>query len=579
MKYINYFTLISLYLVWGFTDAPNRPTQGYPQDYFMSPVNHALELTGNFGELRPNHFHTGLDIRPAKTGESEPVFAAAEGYISRIQIEPSGYGNLLEITHPNGFTSVYAHLERFNDDISTYTKENQYQQESFQVELFPTPNQFYVKKGQQIGMMGNTGGSQGMHLHFEIRDAASGRPLNPLLFGIYVADQKPPTFYELRAYFLNGNNESYGSRSFSLRDKKGNYTIQNDTLTIPAERVGLGIRVYDEMDALDNKNGIFGFEQYLDDALSYAYNFETVAFTESRYLNAHLDYRAWKRSNTYLNRCYRLPGNKLSIYKNSLNDGVIALASDHPTKVELRTKDVMGNEAKLVFWLQRSENLELPTAAPYSQVFEYQKENDFQNNEMALHLPEGCLYENVYFQYDMTQDASNAVYSPTHHLHQDYVPLHKGGTLKIRPSGPIYDELRSKYFVAYYDHDGDISSCGGTWEGDMLKIKAYSFGDYCVMLDTIAPSIKPISFKSDLKNASKMSFRVKDNLDNARGAEGISFRATVDGAWILMEYDPKYNSITHRFSNNKISAGEHQLKIVVKDNRANVRVFESLFTR
>jgi hypothetical protein len=579
MKYATYFTLLSLYLICGFTDAPNAPTQGYPQDYFMSPVGHAIELTGNFGELRPNHFHTGLDIRPAKTGNSEPIFATAEGYISRIQIEPSGYGNLLEITHPNGFTSVYAHLDRLNDDIATYTKENQYQRESFQVELFPTPNQFYVKKGQQIGMMGNTGGSQGMHLHFEIRDAASGRPLNPLLFGIYVADQKPPTFYELRAYFLNGNNESYGSRSFSLRDKKGNYTIQNDTMTIPAERVGLGIRVYDEMDALDNKNGIFAFEQYLDDALSYAYNFETVPFNESRYINAHLDYRAWKRANTYLNRCYRLPGNKLSLYKNSINDGVISLSTDHPTKVELRTKDVMGNEAKLTFWLQRSESIELPTAAPYSQVFEYQKANDFQNNEMALHLPEGCLYENVYFQYDMTQGASSAVYSPTHHLHEDSTPLHKGGELKIRPSGPVYDELRSKYFLAYYDHSGDVSSCGGTWDGDMLKIRAYAFGDYCVMLDTVAPSIKPISFKTDLKNASKMSFRVKDNFDNARGAEGISFRATVDGAWILMEYDPKYNSITHRFDNTKISAGEHQLKIVVKDNRANVRVFESLFMR
>jgi Peptidase family M23 len=579
MQRIFILFFFSLCLVWGFT-SPSTPTaQGYPQGYFMSPVGHAIELTGNFGELRPNHFHTGLDIRPAKSGESEPIFAAAEGYISRIQIEPSGYGNLLEITHPNGFTSVYAHLDRINDDLNNYTKENQYQRESFQVELFPTPNQFPIQKGQQIGMMGNTGGSQGMHLHFEIRDAASGQPLNPLLFGIYVADNKAPIFYEMRAYFLNANNESYGSRSFSLRDKKGNYTIQNDTLTIPAERIGLGIRTYDEMDALDNKNGIFSFEEYLDSTLSFGYNFETIAFNESRYVNAHLDYRAWKRSNTYLNRCYRLPGNKLSLYKNAINDGVITLPPNRPVKVELRTKDVAGNEAKLLFWLQRSESLEFPSPAAYSQVFDCEKTNDFSNNEMALHLPEGCLYENLYFKYDMTQGASSAVYSPTHHLHEDYVPMHKGGELKVRPSGPIYEALRSKYFLAYYDHNGDVSACGGTWEGEMLKIKTYAFGDYCVMLDTIAPSIKPISFKTDLKNASKMSFRIKDNFENARGAEGIGFRATVDGAWILMEYDPKSNSITHRFDNKKIGIGEHQLKIVVKDNRENVRVFESLFTR
>ena len=202
--------LFSLFLIviiaFSFTESGKR---SYPQNYFRSPVDHHIKLSGTFGELRPNHLHAGIDIK-AKNGKiGQPLYATADGYVSRIKVQSGGYGNVLYINHPNGYTSVYAHLHEFPKAIAKYVKEFQYRRQSFEVEIFPEAERFRFKQGEVVGKLGLSGRSFGPHLHFEIRDTKTEKPINPLLFGIQVADNIAPKLHKLKAYFLNDKFENY----------------------------------------------------------------------------------------------------------------------------------------------------------------------------------------------------------------------------------------------------------------------------------------------------------------------------------------------------------------------------------
>ncbi len=545
----------------------------YPQDYFRSPVNKTIRLSGTFGELRPNHFHAGIDIK-GKVGEQ--LFAVADGYVSRIKVQAGSYGNALYINHPNGYTSVYAHLQKFPKAIANYVKQEQYNRNSFDVDLYPTANQFAFLKGEEVGRLGVSGRSFGPHLHFEIRETDSEVPINPLLFGIHVTDTRRPKLHELKVYHLNDKLETTKTQKHNLIDLGKSYKIKGDTLMIAAWRAGFGLKAYDLMNGASNWNGIYSLDVYKDDEPVYNFEMEAISFSETRYINAHLDYEEQVAHKSYFNRCYKLPGNRLSIYKQEKEQGVITLHKGKASKITMVAKDVEGNTSKLEFWVKRAEVTasESPT---FNYILPYNEDNIIQNNAFYLFFPKGALYENLYLQYHTSSDKSHNVYSAVHHLNDFKTPIHQYFDIAIQPY-TIPEHLRSKAFIAYCGKGNKVKTCGGKWRDGKLWSKAQKMGDYSIMIDDVKPTIKPIHFSGNMNGYSRMSFEIKDNFEAAKNVEYLSFNATVDGRWVLMEYDSKKDLITHKFDGS-IEKGEHLLRLEVADSRGNIRVFERTFIR
>lgn len=547
----------------------------YPQNYFRSPITYTLRLAGTFGELRPNHFHAGLDIKSPNGAIGATIVAAADGHISRIIRGPYGFGNALFVEHPNGYTTVYGHLHEFTPPIEAYVKNMQYQEQSYEVDIRPPADLFPVLQGEQIAIMGNTGASAGPHLHFEIRETASGKPANPLLFGLKVTDNTAPRMHQLRVYQLNEQHEAISAKTYKLLHSGNNYRLE-DTLEVNAFHAGFGLSVYDHMDDVPNWNGIYALSMYVNDSLAYRFRADAFSFDESRYLNAHLDYREQRTNGTYFHRTYILPGNKLSLYEHSQNGGVVHLQPNQAASIIILAEDKNGNTSRLQFWV-RQRGIPSPKQQGYTYFLPYGEESLIDNGSLYLHFPEGIFYENIYLKYRFTIDHSDHVYSAMHHIHEPLTPVHHPFEIALRPT-TLPEELRSKAFVAYCNKNGNVTNMGGEWKSDRLFAKSSTFGDYCILVDEVKPTIRPLNLKRDMKAAKSMTFKIYDNFYTGGSAKDLSYRATVDGQWIMLEKDGKTGILTYHFD-EKIPPGEHQLRVVATDAVGNEAVFEAAFVR
>jgi len=439
----------------------------YPQDYFRSPVDRAIFLSGTFGELRPNHFHAGIDIKAYNGKVGQPLYAAAEGYVSRIKVSAGGYGNVLYINHPEGYTTVYAHMYKFEDRIAKYVKQEQYNKKTFEIELFPEQDKFVFNKGDVIGKLGTSGRPFGPHLHFEVRDSRTEKPINPLLFGFEVRDNIPPKLHQLKTYFLNNKLNTINTKTYNLiKLSSRKYKIKGDTLNLGAWRVGFGIKAYDHMNGASNWNGVYKTEMFQDDELAYNYEMETFAFSESRYINAHLDYEEQVSKKSYFNRCFRLPGNKLSIYEEGASKGLIKLSNKKATKITMDVSDAEGNGAVLEFWVKRG-NVKEPVSESFNYVLPHNEENVIDNTSVRVHFPLGTFYEDLYLKYRTSRDDSQHVYSLVYHIHDYKTPVHKYYDIAIEPES-LPEELRSKAFIAYCGKDHEVENTGGKWKDGKL---------------------------------------------------------------------------------------------------------------
>jgi hypothetical protein len=549
----------------------------YPQNYFRSPVRHTIKLAGTFGELRPNHFHAGIDIKSSKGSVGDDLLAAADGYVARIKVRAGGYGNALYIKHPNGYTTVYAHMHTFTDELNDFVKKNQYSRKSYGVDLYPSAGQFKFKKGERIGVLGNSGSSQGPHLHFEIRDSSNDRPLNPLLFGFEMLDNVPPKMHQIKIYHLNDKRETLDSKVMDLTKKSTGYVVSGDTISIGAWRVGFALKVYDHHNGVKNWNGIYSLEMLVDDQPFFDFKMEELSFSQTRYINAHMDYMEREKNKAYFNRCYDLPGNRLSIYGNQVDKGILKLYEKKTQKVTMLAKDASGNASKLEFWVKRKEVATTRNAPSFNYTFPYNQENSLNRDNLSLYFPKGSFYENLYFKYEI-QGTDNTYYAPFHCLHNFETPVHKYFTIGIKPSAPIPAALKNKAYIAYLNKKGNIENCGGKWKNGKLTTQVRQLGEYSIRVDKTAPLITPISFSNNMKGYNKMVFKIKDDLPTGGKASGVKVKATVDGQWILLVHDGKKDKYIHEFD-GRIQPGEHTLKIVATDNRGNTEVLERTFVR
>ncbi|NAS11357.1 M23 family metallopeptidase [Poritiphilus flavus] len=541
----------------------------YPRDAFRSPLDIPLVLAGTFGELRSNHFHAGIDIKTQQR-QGLPIYAIAEGTVTRIKISHWGYGKALYIAHPNGYTSVYAHLQKFSPEIEAYVKKIQYQKKSYEVEMFPDFGELKVSKDQVIAFTGNTGGSSGPHLHFEIRSSVSEKPTNPLLYGLEVRDATNPILTKVFAYPLSRNaqvNQSSQKVQVNFR-KQSNGTFLADKV-YAAGTIGFAIGTYDRQDLAANRNGVYGVQQIVNGKVYTDYDFESFSFSESRYINTLIDYEHFGKSKQRLQRCFKAPGNRLSIYNELYNDGKIAIQEGMTYQVEIRIRDLDDNMIKLMIPVEGKRGaLKVPKENPESADFIVAKKpNNFDLGVAKVYFPANTFYDDFYIDLKKGSDTIT--------IHNNSVPAHRNFTITFDTS-KYSEEERKELFIARLDRKLKPNYATTFKRGEVFTTRTRNLGTYTLAKDTIPPKVYAKNFKEKqwLNNYRYLSLHISDDLS------GIdSYAATVNGEWILMEYEPKTRTITYNFDDIILDKKQCTLKVVVKDNVGNSTTFTSSFYR
>lgn len=545
-----------------------------PKSYFRSPVDIPITLSGTFGEPRSTHFHSGLDIK-TQGREGLPIYAIADGYVSRIKISPWGFGHALYIKHPNGYESVYAHLSRYNDEIADVARSVQYQQQSFEIEYYPDPGVYTVTKGDVIAYSGNSGSSGGPHLHFEIRDSLE-RPYNPLLFGYQVTDSRPPAVHNIGFYRMDGLRFLTDNKVMSVSSAGSHLSVSGGAvIKLNTEKLGLAVHSYDQLNGAANKNGIYAIELYDGDELIYHYRMDRFAFTETRYVHCHMDAKERDQNGRSMHRCFSLPGNELSTYPTVKEKGLVDLSDGRIHELRIEVKDFSGNSSSVKLRTQFDSESDFfnPDMLTYDYVLPHNQDNTINRGGIFIDIPEGTLFDTLHLAITSREATSNSVFSKVYTIGDPFVPAFDWFELALEFDPREFKMDPSKVFLVHQDHNGRIKGRGGYFEGGMIHGEIREFGLFFLMADTTAPVLKPINIY-DGKNVSgqrRIDFQVTDNLSGLD-----KYLARIDGVWALLEYNPKRNKLSYPISPD-LKQGEHKLVIDLYDERQNLSTYSTKF--
>ena len=552
-------------------------SKNHPSDYFRPPLGTPLYLSGTFGELRSNHFHSGIDI---KTGgvEGKNVYAVADGYVSRIKISTGGYGKALYITHPNGYVSVYGHLQKYNDEIQEFVITYQYEKERFTVEMFPVKDRIKVKKGDVIAVSGNTGGSFGPHLHFEIREEANQHPVNPLLFkSIKIKDYYRPKILEVALYpvdenaAINGKNDTVFYTVSGWGDE--HYLSGNPEITASG-RISFGIRTHDLMNDIPNKNGVYTIEMLLDTTQVFGLKMDDFSFSTTRYINSLIDYAYYKKKKRRVVRTEIDTNNRLNTYRNVVSNGIVEFTDSLIYKVKYIVEDIYGNSSQLQFEINSVVNESFPKKSAGKEqtgvYFDYAKQHKIAEGNMVLSFPANAFYKSFYFE--LMVDSSGRRVSPVYNVHNKFTAVQKAFSIKIKPDH-IPEGLKDKMYIAYTDgnDNGNNSYIGSHWDEAYLTTKSRILGNYFIKIDSVAPVIIPVNIGNgkDISGQNTIKMKIKDR------ETGISYyRATLNDQWILMEYDAKKQLLTYTYD-SCLNKGKNEFKLIVRDLLGNEKEYNT----
>jgi len=501
------------------------------------------------------------------------VVAAADGYIYLIIVSPTGFGKAIYLRHPSGYSTVYAHLDSFSPEINEYVKRHQYQKKSYAVTIYPPKGMFTFRQGDLIGYSGNTGSSSGPHLHFEVRKSDSEKPVNPLIFKFGIEDNLKPIIERLVIYPANRSTLVNGSNNklfLKTAGSDGNYRLQDNSEITVSGTAGFGISCRDVMNNTSNRFGINYIELIIDSIPWFTCDINEFSFSETRYINAHIDYEALMRNNIWIHRTFVLPNDKLSMYRSYMNNGYYDFTDGETHKIKIIVRDASGNSSTLGFTVKSiplfKNNAEQPVLADLKNsdfvVMPFGKSNSFRADGIIINIPKDALYDTLYFKYSFER-SKNGFYSPVHRVHDIYTPVHKAYSLSIRPDS-IPSSGPSKLLIVRLDEKNMMNSAGGTFASGYVTADVTQFGDYAVAIDTVPPLIIPNGLiqDADLSALREIRIRITDNLSGIKSYTGV-----IDGNWALFEYDAKNNLIFYRFDEQRITRGsKHTLKLTVTDN-------------
>jgi len=537
-------------------------------NYFSNPLEIPMVLSGSFGELRSNHFHSGLDIKTQQRS-GIPIYAPADGYVSRIKVGHYGYGKALYIKHTNGYSTVYAHLQKYEATIQDFVKQNQYKKERYEIELFPTESELLVKKGDLIAYTGNSGSSGGPHLHYEIRDSYS-RPMNPMLFGLEIPDSKNPIVTSIFAYPSGGdasvNKSAEPVKLRLIKQRDGTYKTERISAY---GKIGFGVASTDQQNGAYNKNGVYRIKTSYNGKPKIDIKFEKFSFDETRYLNRYIDYTYYKEHKIKIQKLFRQTNNPLSIITQEDNNGFVNVADGFSSNFTIEIEDYQGNLAQITVPVTgNKDSLVVKKQIPKDlQYVPAVSSSTIQRGVFTIDVPKNAFYQGTYLDIKTSGD--------TLHLHRDIIPVHKNISISMDISNYNTSD-KNKLYIARQAYKNTSYYTTTRRENDILTAKTRILGSYSLFMDTIAPSIKAANFKDGkwISNNKTLKINIEDS------HSGISsYRATLNGRFILMEYNYKKDVLTYDFSDHIVTDTQNNLRLIVTDNVGNSTTFEAIFFR
>lgn len=542
--------------------------QPFPKDYFRNPLNIMLELAGNFGECRPNHFHTGLDFKTQQK-ENLPIHAAADGYVSRINVSHSGYGYALYIDHPNGYQTVYAHLNGYSSEIQAYLTNRQYEAEKWNVDVLIPEGVLPVRKGAVVALSGNTGGSTSPHLHFEIREIKTGWVVNPALFGFDIPDIIAPVFKSIAIY--NADKSIYQQKpTIVLTIKSGDhYSIPNQAMSLPFSNIRIGILADDYMNGSHNFLGIYKMELIVNKESMLSTRLDKINFDQNRYMNAYADFKTYKNTGKWYQALYKLPNNRLEVYEGN-SDGIISLNAAG-SEIAIQIADVYGNQSMCKFTLSSSANTET-TAAKCS--FNSDDTYEIGDTHFQFRTAAAYIYDPICWEYKVQQHNQWATALT---LLRPDVPLHTYSRLALRLKRFIPFEWRSKMVMVHKIKASTLpgahpqTAMPALYENGWAVAEIRTFGDFEVAIDTVPPRITSSLSKSHLfKTGSSIHFTLTESLTDISQCS-----AYIDGKWVC--FSRKNNTYSFKLPVT-LAKGNHNLRVIALDENQNKATKEWQFT-
>ena len=540
--------------------------------------------SANFGEMRPNHFHSGTDFKTNGV-EGKPVIAVADGYVSRILQSPTGYGLALYVVHPNGTTSVYGHLSRFRKDIADYVFAERHRLKQSRVDLYCKAGQFTVKRGEEIARSGNTGSSQGPHLHFEIRDSRTGKTFNIIKQGI-VTPKDDISPYIMKVHYI----EVDTVRGVPVHSRPATYAVHkadNTTYrTAQQSPIKVGRKGYFVVETSDRKNdvantyGVYNLVEKIDGKTIFEYRNDGFTFDLSRYCNAVSYYPIQRSSRNEAMRTALLQGGTKYFYPTLVNRGVVTTTAEQTRDVEFLITDDCGNTSTLKFQIVGKADADCFKGEIDQEAYIVEYNHDFADkvdDVLSVVIPKGALYESIAMKMgrsdvEIKADSTVSVLSPAYTIHDADTPLQT--SIGVVFSMPIEEALQPYTAMASVAANGRLSYVGGTYRNRRFTARTSTFGTFCLVADRTAPVIRPqFTDGQDCRSRNSISFRLSDNFS------GVStYTATIDGQWVAIDY--ARSRATINLSAEGITGGKsHTVQLTAKDSCGNTATWQGTIIR
>lgn len=567
--FMRYKLLIVYVLSFHFLFSQNESFPQYP-----NPVKIPVSLSATFAELRNNAFHAGVDIRTQGV-EGKEVFAVSDGYVSRIGVSPFGYGKVIYITHNDGFTSVYAHLSKFNKKLSDFIKDKQYETKSFSQNIILDKDHFPIKRGDYLGLTGNSGSSGGPHLHYEIRYTKTQEPVNPMYFGLKVKDTKRPNINGLAIYPLENSavNLSDDPIYINVSTKENHFYVKNPEFQVNGN-IAFGINVYDQADGASNKNGVYSIELYANEVLIFNIISDKYSYSETRYINSLIDYSYYVKNNERFVRTEIDEFNKLRLYENA--NGIVSVEDGDTINMKYVVKDYYNNESILNFKLIGTQlpDLEPKEILPRSYYRIYDGEpSEIYLDDFEAEFPEYAFYRDVEIKAERIDTIPDIFSVFAYKLGTEEIPLHKKISVRMKPNTSFLND--TSLYIARVDKKGEFIFIGNKYIGDYIEAKTNTLGVFVIAKDIKRPLVKPLNFKSNSSISENWSLRVEID-DKESGIN--SYEMLVNGEWVLADYDAKKKLLVYQIDNH-IKEGHNKLEIIVTDMVGNKTVYQTNLQR
>ena len=531
------------------------------QEYNLnSPIDLPLNLSGTFGEFRSSHFHYGLDVTTNKK-PGYNVYSIDSGSVVRINVSTSGYGKALYINHPNGLTSVYAHLKEFSPKIQEYIKTQQYLNKSYSVQKFFNNGEMKVNKGDLIGYTGNTGGSSGPHLHFEIRDTKSQNPINPLSFNYKYDDSNRPI---IKSLYLFNEDDIFKKRN----PKKYEIKKINDSLYIAdkivySNKIGIGIEVYDRQSNNNyNRNGVYEVKMFIDSVLNFSYKMDKINIDESVFRKIFYDYSLLKTKKKRIQKVYYPLNSKLNFLNHNVNTGIFEPSDKYEKDVLIEVSDWNNNKSYLNFKIEGITSNIIEKSIDGIEVVPSQKYLIKKNN-IEIGFKKNSFFNKVALNIEYQND--------TLRIDEDIYPLRKSYNIKIYKQ--VEDSIiKRQSYIGLINKNGTVSYLKTNKKDNFFSTNSSILGSYTLSRDSINPEVKPLNFSlnKDISDQKTIRLRIYDKTSGIK-----SYNVFINNKWALFEHEPKSNLIFHNIDDGIIKNGENKITIKVIDGVGNKTEFNS----